>query len=413
MDENEVEPLRDVVHHNDEATSEDESGDPHLREVGMVNAHHSLQLDLVPNCEARIQETSENAAIIENVREYAKVIQNKYLPSVKAWLAVLAKYPGTKEELNDVIELKGEIDDALFKYGRMAFTSADDVSTDSELEEVPDLSDPKPKTTSSNSCGSTEWSIFFDNRPMNPEKQDMEEDTRADPEPSTSGGETSDRKKKLLAVAPKLPYDVDLYHWEDEKLPVPTLVPSSTDGHRFWVGSEGTIDELPVPEGSAALRTRVIEFTGKFKPVTHSCRVRLPSGRLCPRQDRYKCPFHGEIVPRDEKGNCINPKDAVRIQELREKKQQEKPDWQNPKLLADIKRATGIDLKMPEKGKRKKKKLTGLTDLKETENSAKKRLENKIFKKSVMKKVAVAMDKMDRRKFRDKFGDQFHYFYDK
>lgn len=73
---------------------------------------------------------------------------------------------GTKEELNDVIELKGEIDDALFKYGRMAFTSADDVSTDSELEEVPDLSDPKPKTTSSNSCGSTEWSIFFDNRPM-------------------------------------------------------------------------------------------------------------------------------------------------------------------------------------------------------------------------------------------------------
>jgi hypothetical protein len=51
----------------------------------------------------------------------------------------------------------------------------------------------------------------------------------------------------------------------------------------------------------------------------------------------FQCPFHGEIVPRDESGNCINPKDAIRIQELREKQQQEKPDWQNPKLLADIK----------------------------------------------------------------------------
>lgn len=34
-----------------------------------------------------------------------------------------------------------------------------------------------------------------------------------------------DRKQKLLAVAPKRPYDIDLYHWEDEKLPVPTMIP--------------------------------------------------------------------------------------------------------------------------------------------------------------------------------------------
>ncbi|XP_046689050.1 UV-stimulated scaffold protein A-like [Homalodisca vitripennis] len=106
-----------------------------------------------------------------------------------------------------------------------------------------------------------------------------------DPGPSTSTGSqsVSDRKQKLLALAPKLPFDVDLYHWEDDKLPVPTMIPNSTEGHRFWLGSESCMDELPVPEGSAALRTRVIEFTGNFSPVSHSCRVRLPSGKLCPR----------------------------------------------------------------------------------------------------------------------------------
>lgn len=42
------------------------------------------------------------------------------------------------------------------------------------------------------------------------------------------------------------------------------------------------------PEGSASLRTRVIEFTGKFERVNRQCRAQLPSGRLCPREDRFK-----------------------------------------------------------------------------------------------------------------------------
>lgn len=63
---------------------------------------------------------------------------------------------------------------------------------------------------------------------------------------------------------------------------------SSTEGHRFWVGADTSLKELPVPGGSATLRTRVIEFGGTFTPVNHVCRVRLPSGRLCPRRDRYR-----------------------------------------------------------------------------------------------------------------------------
>lgn len=61
------------------------------------------------------------------------------------------------------------------------------------------------------------------------------------------------------------------------------------DNPKFWgVSSVDDMDEIPNPDGVAALRTRVIEFSGKFEPVKWSCRAPLPSGKLCPRKDRYK-----------------------------------------------------------------------------------------------------------------------------
>ena len=35
------------------------------------------------------------------------------------------------------------------------------------------------------------------------------------------------------------------------------------------------------------MKTRVIDFSGSFEPVQLTCRAPLPSGSLCPRQDRY------------------------------------------------------------------------------------------------------------------------------
>lgn len=34
-----------------------------------------------------------------------------------------------------------------------------------------------------------------------------------------------ERKRKLLEMAPRLPFDIDLYYWEEENLSVPTLLP--------------------------------------------------------------------------------------------------------------------------------------------------------------------------------------------
>lgn len=240
-------------------------------------------------------------------------------------------------------------------------------------------------------------------------------------QPSTSSGITKSqsRKQRLLEVAPKLPFDVDLYHWEDENVAAPTMFCVKPDGARFWSAtSTDELEEIPVPDGAAALRTRVIEFTGKYEPVKWACRAPLPSGKLCPRRDRLKCPFHGPIVPRDDKGQRTDGQPESKLEANTDDTSVNVPDWQDPQLLEDIKQATGIDLKMPEKRKKqstkkeRKKKFPGLTDISEKRKSSYERLSRKIFKKSSMKKVAKALDQLDHKRFRDKYGDQFHYMYD-
>ncbi|KAI5693509.1 hypothetical protein M8J76_002704 [Diaphorina citri] len=223
----------------------------------------------------------------------------------------------------------------------------------------------------------------------------------------------SERKRKLLAVAPRLPYDTDLYHWEDETLPVPRLLPNSTEGHRFWSASalDDTGDGIPLAEGSAMYRTRVIEFSGECEPrEIRPCHVPLPSGKLCPRRDKVKCPFHGMIYPRDEEGKCINPEDEVRWQRtLEEMRKSQVPDWQDPVLLRQIKAATGVDLTMPKRGERRRRVPgPGLLNITK-DNTPAARIRRKIFKPSALRKVATAMNRIDQRKFRDKFGDQFNY----
>ena len=129
------------------------------------------------------------------------------------------------------------------------------------------------------------------------------------------------------------------------------------------------------PARIAAILTQPVELSEDFKPVKWSCRTPLPSGRLCPRSDRRKCPLHGPIVARDKLGN---PKDPSSVQ----KPKDIVPEWQEPSLLAEIKAATGVDLTMPKKGKRGKTvKYPNLTDIKALKNTVRARLEKKVFKK--------------------------------
>ncbi|CAH1724240.1 unnamed protein product [Aphis gossypii] len=367
------------------------------RETGIIDpAAHTVTVTLKPNFRKRVKKSEDNLAIIESANEQVKLISDKYLPRIKKWMQDIAKI-SNGELLKRAIELKQHLTDLMSRENKITYygDSDDDCSSESDMEEV------LPKSCADDLLA--QCLAKTDNNVQN-YGSNREESVKV-PE--------RDENRSDVVVVPKLPFDIDLYHWEDEQLSAPRILPTNQDGHSFWTSNsvmDTDCDGIIQPGGSEILRTRVIEFTGKFEKVDRQCRAPLPSGRLCPREDRFKCPFHGRIVPRDELGRVIDPENKIILEK---EKKQNVPDWQDPQLLRDIQHQTGVDLKMPEKGsKRKRKRNSNLANLKKEQDTPRSRLEKKVFKKSSVKKVANILDGIDQRKFRDKFGDQFNYVHD-
>ncbi|XP_033069322.1 UV-stimulated scaffold protein A isoform X1 [Trachypithecus francoisi] len=210
------------------------------------------------------------------------------------------------------------------------------------------------------------------------------------------------------ARAPVVPYGVDLHYWGQE-LPTAGKILKSDSEHRFWKPSE-VEEEVVNADVSEMLRSRHITFAGRFEPVRHRCRAPRPDGRLCERQDRLKCPFHGKIIPRDDKGRPLDPEDRAREQR-RQLQKQERPEWQDPELMRDVEAATGQDLgssRYSGKGRGKKRRYPSLTNLKAQADTARARIGRKVFAKAAVRRVVTAMNQMDQKKH-EKFSNQFNY----
>lgn len=79
--------------------------------------------------------------------------------------------------------------------------------------------------------------------------------------------------------------------------------------------------------------SRKIDFSGKFVPVKWSCRARLSSGRLCPRMDRVKCPFHGPIIARNDDGSPAKLADADKFAKIKDKQQKGRTNERNSTVM--------------------------------------------------------------------------------
>uniref|UniRef100_A0A2K5RLH2 UV stimulated scaffold protein A n=2 Tax=Cebus imitator TaxID=2715852 RepID=A0A2K5RLH2_CEBIM len=210
------------------------------------------------------------------------------------------------------------------------------------------------------------------------------------------------------ARAPVVPYGVDLHYWGQE-LPTAGKILKSDSQHRFWKPSE-VEEEVVNADVSEMLHSRHITFAGTFKPVQHRCRALRPDGRLCERQDRLKCPFHGKIIPRDDEGQPLDPEERAREQQQQRQKQ-ERPEWQDPELMRDVEAATGQDLgssRYSGQGRGKKKRYPHLTNLKAQADTARARIGRKVFAKAAVRRVVAAMNRMDQKKH-EKFSNQFNY----
>uniref|UniRef100_A0A8C5Z6D7 UV-stimulated scaffold protein A n=1 Tax=Marmota marmota marmota TaxID=9994 RepID=A0A8C5Z6D7_MARMA len=420
-----------------------------VRSHGLGSHKYSLDVEL-PLDGLKVQENDDNLAVLHAARDAIKLIQNKFLPAVCSWVQRFTRAGTHGGHLRCAIDLKAKLELALRKYeelhvqpewGPRSKTEApgdeEDEDDDEDFVEVPEKEGYEPHIPA-------HLRAEYGLEPKAP-LQALEKDaaaqgsqarkrTRRDEEASdpTSaaaqlwrphdclppvlpssvraplGPEEAQKLAEERARAPVVPFGVDLCYWGQEQ-PVTGKILRSESQHRFWKPREveEEVDSADVP---AVFQSRRITFAGKFEPVQHRCRALRPDGRLCARQDRLKCPFHGRIIPRDDEGRPLDPEDRTREQQQPPHKQS-RPDWQDPEFMRDVEAATGADLgssRYSQKGKGKRKKHPNLTDLRERANTSRARLRKKVFAKAAVRRVVTAMNQVDRKKH-EKFANQFNY----
>jgi len=135
---------------------------------------------------------------------------------------------------------------------------------------------------------------------------------------------------------------------------------------------------------------RVVALETKEEPITWECGAPLPGGKLCKRQDRKVCPFHGVIVKRDAEGKPLEDP--------------EEGSSSAPK--SSLQTPTMIPKAGPSVQPRKRSKLKGAAKWDETSRS---RLEKKVFNRSAVGRVERNQLKYNKIRTKDKFVDQFNY----
>ena len=213
--------------------------------------------------------------------------------------------------------------------------------------------------------------------------------------------EIDERQGELLKRAPVVPFDMDLYNWGRPDNEAPNVGTGNlTSLHCFWSHGADKDDEHCPGDVQESLQSRSIKFTGEFQEVKWACRAPLPSGKLCPRKDRYKCPFHGNIIPRDEMGQPTDDNESLITNDITVK--------EAAQITREVELATGMDLGS-QKTTGTKRKYAGLTDLKKKANTSRSRLEKIVFDKSSLQRVSSEMDKVKKSLVDEKFGNNFNY----
>ncbi|XP_057561583.1 UV-stimulated scaffold protein A [Hippopotamus amphibius kiboko] len=430
--------------------SEDEDGDGDSDPEGFVRHHglgsrkYTLDVELSPGG-LRVHEDEDNLAVIHAARDTLRLIQNKFLPAVCSWVQLFTRAGTHGGHLEGAIDLKAELETALRRSreldiapegGRRREMAApgdgdgdEDEDEDEDFVEVPEKEgyeacipehlrpeyglerDPAaPRSQARKSTGADEEACDPTSAAAQRHRLWRQPPPASPPGPRAPRGlEETEKLAAERARAPVVPFGVDLCYWGQEELTAGKILKSDSE-HRFWKPHE--VDtEVDSAALSESLRSRYITFAGRFEPVQHRCRAPRPDGRLCERQDRLKCPFHGKIIPRDDAGRPLHPEDRAREQRQQLQRPAGRPGGLDPGFVRDVEAATGVDLgssRLSGRGGGKRSKHPGLTDLKRQADTARARISKKVFAKAAVQRVVTAMNQMDQKKH-EKFANQFNY----
>ncbi|KAJ3073029.1 hypothetical protein HDU98_002357 [Podochytrium sp. JEL0797] len=289
---------------------------------GMVEAYglgttaYSLEIEIdAGNATGRLAdpETEENKILYDELRECQK-IHGKLIDSVQKWIRVVSTPAVLNGQLKQLLDWKSKLETANSKANILLANATldegeddDDEFEDEIFEEIPIVSEPllpdfgskivdKVKASGGGSASVAQPIVAqqqggpSSSQPRIPKQRVML--------PAGSSMEA------LLKAAPIVDFNQDLYYWDKKSVPFNT---SGIEFHHRFLG-EGRGENL-IPEHimqDLRKRTVVVEPERVEYPP---CRARLKNGALCPRRDKFKCPMHGVIVARDDRGDALDPRE--------------------------------------------------------------------------------------------------------
>ncbi|KAJ2668643.1 hypothetical protein GGH99_006430 [Coemansia sp. RSA 1285] len=354
------EPGGELSRASDDEDIDDEDIDNEVLAVMAAN-RHAIHIEFDPEKVLDVEETGENAAVYDAIRDCMKMCVRRHQPMIDGWIARLDQVDdgldtSVAETKTEVRQLKTRMLNTMSKckdFGvDLSFLEAEDGgSSDDDFEDVPvgvvrkrgGRREEGPAQTKHKRKQNAVFSLLGESgleadptvvdpkilryssaKKSGPRKDVASTANNNNNNNSANSSHVDDAGKssqlsaiedRLRESAPVVRYDTDLMYWSSD------AINANTTGleirHRFL----GSANEDPIVSDEAARRLRM---RAVYLKDLHShsspggkdnadgrrikaCRAPMRSGKLCPRRDLVKCPFHGPVVPRDELGRPQGP----------------------------------------------------------------------------------------------------------
>ncbi|KAJ7537933.1 hypothetical protein O6H91_11G028400 [Diphasiastrum complanatum] len=301
--------VRSMAHQHQE-DEEGEDGEDQYERYGAASlrAMHEAQGDKVLH-----QETQDNAAVFDSLRELLKLLTNKHIPNTQEWMSILMRVDLQEGKFHDamlkeVIDIRNQLFSARNQCERLGLKCA-------ILEENP---------TGEDNMDGIEWEVggvsndsfepCYQPISTSPEEQeagvmaegshksgDATNNTLFSMRKSTDSLLPDTARQGLLNEAPMLTWGSFLDNWGKE-----SGIPANTRGlllESHW----GQVDpDVLIPADKIAeINMRSTYYQPQSSDI-RACSAPLRKGGLCQRKDLHTCPLHGRIIPRDSLGKPIH-----------------------------------------------------------------------------------------------------------
>ncbi|XP_021748177.1 UV-stimulated scaffold protein A homolog [Chenopodium quinoa] len=267
-----------------------------------------LRLDALKEAE-KVHENSDNKVVFDALRELYKLLVKKHLVSVQEWISVLIRV-----EVDDVRFRDSALKEFIDVRNRITAVKKKCEESGCALPKIRE-SEEDDDIWEECKIESVEGSKDINVVPV--DRKVLATDASERPECSKSGakkkdvvkrrvsaGDSNPLRGKLLAEAPFVNWGSSLDNWGEKRDVLVNQRGLEIDGHWGRVDSDAAIPSEKIAE----LNVHASLYKEEQAEV-QPCRAPLRNGNLCHRKDLRVCPFHGPVIPRDDKGNPIYPED--------------------------------------------------------------------------------------------------------